>query len=48
MSASNLKALISEKLVKSTERIKADQNSLIEYEKLLKTPNLSAFQLKQI
>ena len=48
MSAKNLKEIVSEKLVQATLRIKEDHNSLIDFEKLLKTPNLSTIQLKRI
>ena len=48
MSRKNLKQMVSEKLVEATLRIKEDYNSLVDFEKLLKTPNLSTIQLKRI
>ena len=48
MSVENLKSLVSDKLIKSTVRIKNDYNSLMEFEKLLKTPNLTTMQLNNI
>lgn len=48
MSTANLKSLISDKLGKSTQRIKDDFQSLLDYEELLKTPNLTTMQLNQI
>lgn len=46
--STNLKEIISSKLVNATDRISEDYNSLAKFEKELKTPNLTTMQLNSI